>query len=400
MVKNEAALILALGQRPMGVALIFSLSAFNFDFHKYFMASEFRFQSLLCRFMPPPPSSIDPALQLPSDVERILTVMCMVSVHMDSMSSFKSCYSIVQPLWPRIWSWIAVLLQTLDRFADLQVLSNQISVVTWNCCIEGVFSFCRVLTSGSSALEARNFIVNLNKSANALPILGRMWIFLLTMHWPAPIHHCTVRVLVWFLQGLQECGLKASVDVFHREVSNACLQIAGCSLVMVWSRSAWDFCSWRASSHDDFSSQAFLLSVTGLYFIWPLPKLQESEALVEHMRTIWDHQLRYSSLFDARMGDLLPSASIQSSAAFFSLFSSGGPNWTAKALDTGLLYLLTKTLYWLTPPTACTWQPAQITAILIQVQKALEPIMDTMVHNSIYPRVEQQIQCNLKGVHS
>ncbi|KIK60921.1 hypothetical protein GYMLUDRAFT_59295 [Collybiopsis luxurians FD-317 M1] len=220
------------------------------------------------------------------------------------------------------------------------------------------------------------------------------------MRWPAPIHHSAVRVLVWFLQGLQECGLNASVDVFRKEASNVCSQIVGCSLFGVWSRSAWDFCSWCASSHDNFSSQAFLLSVTGLYFVRPLLKIQESEVLVDHMRTIWDHQLCFSSPFEARTGELLPSASIQSSAAFFSLFSSGGPDWTVKALDAGLLYLLTKTLYWLTPPTACTWQPAQITAISVKVQKALEPIMDTVLRNSIYPRVERQIQRNLKRVYS
>ncbi|GAW04639.1 hypothetical protein LENED_006444 [Lentinula edodes] len=115
---------------------------------------------------------------LSSEVIQVLDVIHSMTRHLSCISSFGERFAIVEPVWARIWQWLAALLKPLDTLTDVQPVVNDLSLDPTSRCMLTVFSFLNSIASPTRAtlVELGNFTKKLaaqhNATSNRVPIIN------------------------------------------------------------------------------------------------------------------------------------------------------------------------------------------------------------------------------------
>ncbi|KAJ3898380.1 hypothetical protein F5879DRAFT_994858 [Lentinula edodes] len=284
--------------------------------------------------------------------------MKMITGYLSRTSSFTARYTIFERQWPRVLQWIVAVLRTLDAYKDPQRSITQDLIERWSQCLDTVFAFLDVLLRGPSLRphdDTCAFIGLLEQSPEFIDAIAQVWILALILPQDLRIHGQVVDFLIWFGGALSSNSVgrdAAPLSTLYKAVHDLCPSLSGRSIYYTWLDALDEFCSWHPSSYCQSLSQGHLLAVTGLKLSRPLLTLDKSGFLVERMANLWSHQVCTSSLYNER-GEALSSTSVQSCAEFFLQLTTGGPTWIVNALGVDLLFLVAKTLVWLSPPATC-----------------------------------------------
>ncbi|KAH7872431.1 uncharacterized protein C8R40DRAFT_1173534 [Lentinula edodes] len=266
--------------------------------------------------------------------------------HLSCISSFGDRFAIVEPVWARIWQWLAALLKPLDTLTDVQPVVNDLSLDPTSRCMLTVFSFLNSIASPTRAtlVELGNFTKKLAAQHNAISVLAKVWVACVVKQWSLLVHHNVTQFLVVFCRSMENTPFDNS---FRVAVANFC---PGSELLPVWSTAASDLCG--QSPHPDperrlvAANQGMLIAATTSIF-QSFPTLDKVDVTLNHVYILWNRCIDKTRMPDARFEDL-HSITIYFLARFsLRLISGGGPNWIAKALHTNLLYLVAKTMDWM-----------------------------------------------------
>ncbi|KAJ3885850.1 hypothetical protein GG344DRAFT_70171 [Lentinula edodes] len=313
--------------------------------------------------------------------------------HLSCISSFGERFAIVEPVWARIWQWLAALLKPLDTLTDVQPVVNDLSLDPTSRCMLTVFSFLNSIASPTRAtlVELGNFTKKLAAQHNATSVLAKVWVACVVKQWSLLVHHNVTQFLVVFCRSMENTPFDNS---FRVAVANFC---PGSELLPVWSTAASDLCG--QSPHPDperrlvAANQGMLIAATTSIF-QSFPTLDKVDVTLNHVYILWNRCIDKTRMPDARFEDL-HSITIYFLARFsLRLISGGGPNWIAKALHTNLLYLVAKTMDWMQTSVDVVVGSDQ------SIHVVFEEIVELVLLHSIYRKVQRGVCRNMREARS
>ncbi|KAJ3874303.1 hypothetical protein F5051DRAFT_443451 [Lentinula edodes] len=337
--------------------------------------------SSFLRYIARPPATPDANVALTLDVFQSMTLF------LSRISSFRTRYNLLKSNWPRIWSWLKALLKPLDAFKDALYAPDDHAIDTASRCFSEAFHFLNSIASASRSTEGelREFVAHLAGDSEVVGVMAKSWVQAFTREWSFAVHRPVTQFLVVF--GRMIGGTSADFS-FRTAVADVC---PASNLLSTWLTALQDFLSQTRSSSGSerqlaAANRGMLLSATASFF-QPLPTLNAIDLTLVQARKLWTWYIKITPVLDTSLQNLCI-ISIYSLARFFSLLISGGPQWTAKVLDFGLLRLLAKTLNWM--------QISLDSGRDRSINSVFEEILNTVLLHSIYRAVAQGVRRHLK----
>ncbi|KAJ4476039.1 hypothetical protein C8J55DRAFT_490303 [Lentinula edodes] len=257
-------------------------------------------------------------------------------------------------------------------------------------CFSEAFHFLNSIASASQSTEGelREFVACLAGDPEVVGVMAKSWVQAFTREWPFAVHRPVTQFLVMFSRIIG--GTPA--DVSFRTVADVC---PASNLLSTWLTALQDFLSQTRSSSGSerqlaAANRGMLLSATASFF-QPLPTLDAIDPVLIQAHELWRWYTKIARISNTDLKNFC-AISIYSLARFFSLLISGGPQWTAKVLDIGLLHLLAKTLNWM--------QNSLDSGRDQSINSVFEEILNTVLLLSIYRPVVQGCRRTMKKVQS
>ncbi|KAJ3911106.1 hypothetical protein F5877DRAFT_73439 [Lentinula edodes] len=323
-----------------------------------------------------PPETVDANIALTLDVFQSTTVF------LSGISSFRTRYNFLKCNWPRIWLWLKALLKPLDAFKDALYAPDDHAIDTVSRCFSEAFYFLNSIASASRSTERelQELVAHLADDSEVVVVMAKSWVRAFTRQWPFAVYRPVTQFLVVF--GRMIGGTPADLS-FRAAVADVC---PASNLLSTWLTAVEDFLSQtRLSSGSERQlaavNRGMLLSATASLF-QPLPTLDVIDFTLVQARKLWRWYIKISPVLNTSLENLCI-ISIYSLAKFFSLLISGGPQWTAKVLDFGLLRLVGKTLNWM--------QISLNSGRDRSISSVFEDILNTVLLHSIYRVVAKGI---------
>ncbi|KAJ3759940.1 hypothetical protein EV360DRAFT_69085 [Lentinula raphanica] len=320
----------------------------------------------------------------PREVVHMLTLLKAMSNHLSGLPSFSSRMLIVELKWPRIMQWMVALLKPLSDFVNPAFRATELYTdVTIRCIVE-VFAFLNAIASARTSTDAEvtRFVTKLASSSEMFVITANTWVAFFTRQWPTYAHCEVTSFLVMFGHTIGNTPFEHSLPVAIR---NVC---PGCELLPTWSTAIAELCAQPSSTVDSMiqaANRGLLIAATTTFF-QPLPTLDKIHITLAQTHGLW------SKLMENSYPPGLCYVAIHSLAKFSLLIVSGGPHWTAKALDADLLVLLTKTLAWI--PKVFSQTPDE------SFHHVLTETLQLLLLYLIYKPVRRGVLGNLKQVQT
>ncbi|KAJ3911134.1 hypothetical protein F5877DRAFT_86431, partial [Lentinula edodes] len=280
------------------------------------------------------------------------------------------------------------LLPPLEAFKDALYAPDDHAIDTASRCFSEAFHFLNSIASASQSTEGelREFVARLAGDPEVVGVMAKSWVQAFTREWPFAVHRPVTQFLVMFSRIIG--GTPA--DVSFRTVADVC---PASNLLSTWLTALQDFLSQTRSSSGSerqlaAANRGMLLSATASFF-QPLPTLDAIDPVLIQAHELWRWYTKIARISNTDLKNFC-AISIYSLARFFSLLISGGPQWTAKVLDIGLLHLLAKTLNWM--------QNSLDSGRDQSINSVFEEILNTVLLLSIYRPVVQGCRRTMKKI--